>query len=84
MAFSYTLKVSEEDIESYLYSLKRDIKILKYWKQILKRMPKVLLDEVSAKSTKLNSKSDSNYFFKTDNASQELELFLNKFEIKVI
>lgn len=81
MAFSYNLRVTQQDIDEYLFSLKKNTKINKFWKQVLKRMPTTLLKEVSSKYTNIEKNYRAIYIFKTKDASEELKEFLDKFTV---
>lgn len=83
MAFSYRLRITESDLQEYLYSLKKNTKINNLWKQILKRMPNSLVKEVATKYTRILEQGDNIYTFKASEVSESLNSFLLKFTIFV-
>jgi hypothetical protein len=78
--------VTEEDVRLFKFTSNKKIKIYQFWKEIISLMPRKLRMEVRTKATSIVELEQSNpqkiYKFKTQNASLDLEVFLNNFIIK--
>jgi hypothetical protein len=76
--------VTKLELEHYFSKLQQNNEILRFWKKLLKKLPKNLLDEIRQKPTNLIHMDKGNYelvghktyVFVTQNGSQELNAFL--------
>jgi hypothetical protein len=78
-----TLEVTQEDLDEFKYTSKRNNKILKYWRSVVKNMPGKLQTEVKMKPTTLEKvwSSENQYKFYTLGASTELNEYLSQFNV---
>jgi hypothetical protein len=78
------LIVTQNVVDEFLYTARRDNTVRQFWIDIVKNMPQKLKQEVRSKPTYLVEMKNiddttSKLKFLTDNASKRLQDYLNKF-----